>query len=416
MKIKISVFLMLIGSLALQAQDFDYEIDFETVATTGYYKIGLTPEVLGKSNLNLSDLRVYNSVGVEQPFLVDQESKNATYATFKEYEIVDRVNRTSDSSSFMVFVKKRNEPINKLSFIVQNTSVSKQAVLSGSNDQNNWYVISSDNTLSGMHSSKGTTTIKNLNFPLSDYRYFKLEVENNVKEPINILKIGYHDWINTSGLSSAFDFRIDYQQDTAKTSYIRLSLAGTKYLERLSFEVEGTDFYSRRARLFTETVEENRKNEKVLVKKRIGSIVLKSTSNNVFEIAPLSVSELFIQIDNKDDQPLKLSKVRGAYLNKYLIAKLEAGESYRMKFGNESIKSPNYDLAYFRNQIPEEISTISLKQMKNLSVLENQEIGEQSLFENVYLIWSVIGVVGLLLGWMSVKMIKELGEKAKSEK
>lgn len=417
MKIKISFLLSIIWSLTIQAQGFNYEADLSPIVSSGYYKIELTSEVLGKTSSNLSDLRIYDLAGIEQPYLIDQESSSATNGAFKEYEIIERVERTSDSSSFLTFVNSSGKPIDNLSFVVQNTAVRKTAILSGSNDRKNWYVIRNNYSLQSMHKSNGTTFTKRLDFPLSDYSFFKLAVKDNVKAPINMLKIGYQqNGKRISGLKSSFDFLIESQKESENVSFIKLTLPETKYFEILKFQLSGAEFYSRSARIYIKQIIENRKQEKELVKRQIGSITLNSNSGNSLNIGALKLQEIFVEIDNQDNRPLTLEKVSGSFLSKYVVADLKAGESYKLKFGNADRAAPNYDLAYFKNQIPDDTKKVKLQGIRSLMSEKSSATPELSLFENVYLIWSIIGIVGILLGFMSIKMIRELGSKTESNK
>ena len=282
--------------------------------------------------------------------------------------------------------------------------------MSGSNDQKSWYVISNDFVLHSMYNDEGTTFKKRLAFPLSDYAYFRLEIMDNAKNPINILKIGYEESKNSRGLMSRFNFRIDSQMDSADRSYIKLSLPEKMYFEKLHFQLTGADFYSRQASVYVNESIENSKNEKVIMKKWIRSFTLNSNSDNMFDIGQMRLDKLIVEIDNKDNQPLILTKVSGTYLKKYLILNLKAQTSYKLKFGNTDLRSPSYDIGYFKKQIPNKTQTAQVLNVRRLD-REAKEAPEKSLFENVYLIWFVIGIVGLLLGWMSIKMIRELGRK-----
>jgi hypothetical protein len=87
-----------------------------------------------------------------------------------------------------------------------------------------------------------------------------------------------------------------------------------------------------------------------------------------------------------------------------------------LKFGNADRAAPNYDLAYFKNQIPDDTKKVKLQGIRSLMSEKSSATPELSLFENVYLIWSIIGIVGILLGFMSIKMIRELGSKTESNK
>ncbi|MEQ8365040.1 MAG: hypothetical protein RH948_19355 [Cyclobacteriaceae bacterium] len=402
------IILSLFWSWTATAQEFGYEVDLLPVKESGFHKIQLTPAVLGKVDGILSDLRIYDLAGVEQPYLIEKEAFKETNTAFKEYEIIERFDEANDSSSFFIFANSSGQPIDNISFIVQNTAVKKTAVLSGSNDQEKWYVIGNNYPLQSMYNRDGATFKKRLDFPLSDFQFFKLEVKGKPNEPINILTIGYHESNSTRGRNSGFDFIIDKQEEIDDVSMITLSLSEIKYFEKLTFTLTGARFYTRNARVYIDELTENRKKEKILVKRQIASIALNSNTNNTFEIGPTRVEKLYIEIDNLDNQPLIVENVSGAYLNQYLVTDLKAGEAYKMKFGNRALDAPSYDLAHFKRQLPNEIKEVELQQVRQLISDANQE-PEKSLFENTYFIWSIIGVIGLFLLIISIRMIKELG-------
>jgi hypothetical protein len=62
---------LLLISLNCQGQDsFRYQAAVDTVGTTGFYAIGLSPELLAKSNASLSDLRLRNAQGHFVPYVL----------------------------------------------------------------------------------------------------------------------------------------------------------------------------------------------------------------------------------------------------------------------------------------------------------------------------------------------------------
>lgn len=63
------------------------------------------------------------------------------------------------------------------------------------------------------------------------------------------------------------------------------------------------------------------------------------------------MKELYIEINNKDNQPLKVEKVTASYLNQYAVVELAPQAIYTLKFGDENLRSPEYDLISFSNKI-----------------------------------------------------------------
>ncbi|MGL1888720.1 MAG: hypothetical protein OCD76_19560 [Reichenbachiella sp.] len=409
-KKRISWAICMIWSTTIYAQDFTHQASIEPIFANGFHKIVLSPELLGKANTSLSDLRIYDNDGIEQPYLIQRESSISTKSSFKEYKIVGREGE-NDSTSYLVFLNDDDQPIDQVSFIVQNTDVKKRASLSGSNDGKTWYVIRNNYLLQSMHSSNETTELKTIDFPLSDFSFFKLQIENNIKEPINILKVGYYERQKTAGLSTNFDYPVLSQTDSANTSFVRLDLPEMKYLEKLRFEVSGAQYYSRHMRILIKKEAENKRMEKVYHLQQIGSLELNSNGNNEIEIGGIRLQALFIEIDNKDNLPLKLERVIGSFLNHYAVVDLKTDKSYLLKFGNQELRAPNYDIAYFGDVIPEHAPKTNIKQIKILTNTEEAMVEEPSIFNNPIVLWGVIGIVGIFLAFISFRMIKELGQR-----
>lgn len=402
----------LIGTFCVSlayGQEFAYKSEVAPVTDTAYYRITLSPDLLGQLRPDQSDLRLYSDDGQEQPYLLRQEREMLSTSLFKEYEIIKKEYK-KNAISYLIFDNPGKQAIDNVSLLVNNTDVQKRARLSGSDDQENWYVIKDNYLLHSMASEEETTELKILNFPLSDYAYFKLEINDNWKLPINILKVGYYDTQKEKGLMTSFeDIGVD-QKDSLKTSYVKLNLTKLIYLEKLHFEVSGAEYYSRQARVMVKRERLNRKKKKEIFYETLASFDLNSNSENEVTLGGRALQEIYIEIENKDNQPLVVEKVRSSYLNKYMVAKLLPSLSYRIMFGDEELRSPDYDMAAFADQIPKDAVKIVHQQIIPLFAAEEIE-EEPSLFDNVYLVWSVIGLVGIFLAVISVKMIKEIGQK-----
>ncbi|MDH5367496.1 MAG: hypothetical protein OEW67_10945 [Cyclobacteriaceae bacterium] len=391
-------------------QEYTYKADVASINETAYYKIVLSPELLGKLKTDQSDLRIFDNNGKEQPYLRHQELEVSSTSLFKEYEIIEKEYK-EDAISHLIFHNPEKREIDNVSFIVKNTDVQKRARLSGSDDQENWYVIKDNYLLHAMHSKNATSELKILNFPLSDYTYFRLEINDNWRLPINILKVGYYDTHLIKGISTEFDYPIAHQKDSLKTSFVKLELSEKKYLEKLSIKVSGADYYSRYTNVLVKKERLNSKKKEEVFFQSIGTFELNSNSRNEVDLGGLSVKDLYLEIDNKDNQPLIVEKVTASYLNQYAVVELEPQTNYTLKFGDKNLRSPEYDLVAFENKIIPGTTKISHSEVISLMPLKETKVKAPSIFENDYFIWFVIGAVGIVLGLISVKMIKEMGKK-----
>ncbi len=358
-------------------------------------------------DVNLSNLRIYDETGLEQPYITNRENRVSKTSLFHAYEILESAYRR-DTISYLIFGNPKKAQIDNVSFVVQNTDVQKRARLSGSNDQENWFVIKSDYLLHSMKSEAETSELKLLNFPLSDYAFFKLEIDDNWKLPINILKVGYYDTQKKNGLSTAFTCNDWTQNDSARTSYLKLTFPERIYIDELGFEVSGAEFYSRSTEVLTKVERIDRRKKKHYEYNLVASFDLNSNSPNTLNFEGIAVEELYVRIQNKDNAPLRIDGINAAHLNTYIVMELKPGFTYTMVFGDAKLQRPNYDMEGFKQQLninPDQLGHGALKLVKS----ENKKKGSD-IFGSGYLLWSILAVVGILLAFVSFKMIREIGK------
>jgi hypothetical protein len=108
------------------------------------------------------------------------------------------------------------------------------------------------------------------------------------------------------------------------------------------------------------------------------------------------------------------------------VADLEKGNHYVIRFGDDSIPAPIYDMTYFKDKIPKKpdvigsgirkdisgkrIAVTSAQKKKILAEAESTHLGD-NLFKDKRVIWAAIGIVILLLGLMTMRMLKEMKAK-----
>lgn len=65
--------------------------------------------------------------------------------------------------------------------------------LSGSDDKADWYIIKDNYELESLFNHRETEEVTILHFPLSDYEYYRLDINDSPSLPIKILKAGHFD-------------------------------------------------------------------------------------------------------------------------------------------------------------------------------------------------------------------------------
>ena len=409
MKKWISTFVLSSLLLVGFASDFKYTSSVQTNFPAGYQQVDLSPEILGRVNLRFSDLRLLDSAQIEVPYILRTEQLVSMYSFFKEYPII--INKPQpNGTSVIVFENPTQEELTQINFVVKNNAVNKSARLSGSTDQKNWFLIRDHIHLHSMQNNQKTSELKVLNFPRTDYSYFKLEVNDSNSLPIQFEKVGYYDYQSIDGLMSTSPMRVISQKDSNQVSRIHLKFDQKTRINRIRVHVTGAEYYYRHIDFQVKKTRTSRKGKTQEYFESIGSGYLNSNSENIFEFQNYNLQDIYVKVRNGDDQPLQLEKVESYLLKSYLVAQLDPKMPYQLAFGNDEKQIPQYDIRHFAKDIPTQIPTLISGPIINHSntVTVSESIG---ILDNKWVIWTAIGVVGIVLAFISFSMIKEMNQK-----
>jgi hypothetical protein len=409
----IIAFLSLLPSTS-QGQTFQFKATLETVAKDSFYRIPLPPQVLGQLNTQLSDIRLYDEQHQEIPYLMRREQPVQSTTLFHEYEVVSKV-LTPKVSTVLVLRNPIKSPINNLSLVIKNANVRKKARLSGSNDAKSWFVIEEAYNLEAMYSNTGTTEVKLLDFPLSDYEYYQLEINDSLSAPINILRVGYYDIQAENGKYAPIPGLSFTQLDSAavRQSYIHVSLKNAAQIDKLTIDIKAPAHYRRTANLSLAEWRKGKRGERARIYESVSSLEISSSVENTLALSGFKAKEFYLIIDNEDNPPLTIGELKAYQLNTFLIAELKQGKTYHLEFANATIGLPSYDLPYFQEKIPANLSTVRIKEVAGVPVISGINASTENpvtptLFTSPLFIWIAMGLVLALLSYMSYRMLKEM--------
>ncbi|MES2731374.1 MAG: hypothetical protein V4714_06485 [Bacteroidota bacterium] len=414
-------FLGVIGLLLLLAnpsegQTFQYRAALEPVAKDSFYRIILPPEVLGQLNTQLSDIRLYDEQRQEIPYLLKREHPVQNTKLFRAYEVVSKVS-TPKVSTTLVLRNPAKSPINNLSLVIKNANVRKKARLSGSNDAKSWYVIEEAYTLEAMYNQAATAEVKLLDFPLSDYEYYQLEINDSLSAPINILRVGYYDIQAENGKYATIPGVSFTQLDShaVRQSYIHLSLKNVAHIDKLVLDIKAPAHYRRTASVSLAKWRKGRRGERARIYESVSTIEISASAENTFQLSGLKAKDFYLIIDNEDSPPLTIGGLKAYQLHTYLIAELKQEKAYHLEFSNATVGLPAYDLPYFQDKIPANLPTIHVKAAAGVPVITRVSTSTGSsatptIFTSPWFIWIAMGLVLAMLSYMSYRMLKEVGK------
>jgi hypothetical protein len=399
---KLFLFLFLTTSQAGYA--YHYEAALPAVTHTGFYKIQLLPEVNSRLKPDFSDLRLYDHENKEIPYFLQDENPVITTVAFKEYSIVEK-SFVKDSITKIILHNPSGERINNISLRIANAEVQKTMTLAGSYDQNQWFVVKESDLFTSISNASEVSEFRMINFPLSDYFFYKIEINDKRSAPINILKAGAYESITTKGsftlVKSSWSLN---DSSKKKQSWIRLQLEPGCITDVLEMDVSAPAYYVRNAAIYR--VQEKSTGKSMVF---VQSVVLNSKTPVRIALNGLRAQELWIAIDNHDNPSLTVNGIRAFQVNHYCIASLEKGKYYTLRFSDSLLAAPEYDLKFFRSAIPASLKTIvPAMPEERMQTEQHKQAAPYSLFSDKRFIWAALVLVVIILAMATLKMMKEL--------
>ncbi|KAA5544065.1 hypothetical protein [Adhaeribacter rhizoryzae] len=401
---------LILGVQIAFGQNFQYQAALPPVPASGFYKIALTPAVGAHLKTDFSDIRLYDTAHREVPYILEREKPVQTRKLFREYEVVQKTLMPGGNTTLILRNPSRSK-INNISLLIKNTNVRKKASLSGSNDAQTWYGLEDQYFLHSLYSQAATARVNLLNFPLSDYEYYRLIINDSTSAPLNILSAGYYDTFSENGKYTAVPHVQFSQTDSAdlKQTFIFFKTPVPVHADKLLFTITNPTYYVREATLYAGQFRKKRRRKTYKTSEPVATFRLQSDQENTFTLNNFKSDDFYLVINNQDNPPLQLKNIQFYFLNTYLVASLQKNHSYHLAFGNEEVFPPNYDLAYFKDSIPGNLPLITPTRLKPLATPNAPKTA--TIFTNSNIIWVAIILVIGLLGFMTYRMLQETSKK-----
>ncbi|WP_158825665.1 DUF3999 family protein [Mucilaginibacter lacusdianchii] len=402
LKNKFCFLLILLGGYfcpTFAQQKFKYKAAVQKVNTNQFYSITLQPDFTAKCQLGLPDIKITDEKGTVVPYLLGNTLPVHAQSSYRELPKV-LTSTLKDSLTSYIAENKEGLNINQLWITLQNTAVNRTVNLLGSDDLQHWFAIKERIDLQQTTPGKTGTFVELLNFPLSTYRYFKIQVNNKNSTPIHILQAGvYLKQQVTPDYTPVpiANFSITHKADT---SLININFNDSYQINKIHLQLAGTKYYQRRISLYG--IEG--KNKQWLT----DSLINSSGNGDIYLSAKANRLQLIIQ--NEDNPPLLVKAIQAYQLNQTLIAYLENQHHYQLFFGNDKAIAPRYDLNIFKDSINHTLPVIS--HMAITPILYTAQKHSHSTIPT-WLLWAAGGLALIMLLALTLKMTKEISRETK---
>lgn len=409
MKLKtiLSSFLLLGPCILMygQLESYSYKRELLTV-TDQWHRISLPDAMYANVKQDLSDIRIYGITAkndtVEAPYLLHL---NAPKKVNTELEF-RRLNQSRNKKGYyFIFELTSMEIVNQISLHFNQQNFDWNIDLEGSQNLKDWYTIARDYRVLSIKNEHTDYTYSTLSFPDSQYRYFRILVQGKEKPRLNRAFIRKQKEIDAHFKTyTPTKFTVTEDKGTKQT-LITLDFGMAVPLHELDFNINGQIDYYRpmRIALVTDSIETEKgwkRNYRSVFQGTLSSIKEERFS---FET---SIARYFrIYIDNNDNIPLSITNVTAKGYPYELSVRFPLAATYYLAYGNKTIGRPRYDLQETRATIPEQLSFLEVGEEQEIP---KKEAGTKAgLFTNTLWLWGIMGLIIVLLGGFTLKMLRK---------
>jgi hypothetical protein len=391
---------MLLCVLQGNAQNgFAYKASLDSIGQAGFYRIILTPGIIARCKEDLSDLRILDEHGQFAPYVLKSDFPGQNGERFIEFPVLP-----GDSAGDVRIGNWSGGPVRSLLIYINNSGARRNWTLSGSDDGKKWFIIREHIQVGPSSAENSNHAIETIDFPVSNYHYFKITQEDKGVLPLHIYRAGVMTQHAGSRRYRQTPEPVIAQKDSSNHhSYVTLTFKEPYLVEHLDVDIKGPRLYKREAR--------------VLVKGGTyygNEQLYLDPSSHSFDVGPMKAQSIILDIDNEDNAPLIISKTGTSQLERYLLVWLEPGRYWLLE-GNMQAQAPRYDLKYFVDTVsrePAEIVPGALQAISGPAVPPAVERDRSGV-----LLWVIILTVLALLVFLSLKMLKAIpGNQQKEDK
>ena len=401
-----NLFLLLFCANMMFAQNTTAEIG--KVKVDGLHKMVLPTAIRSVSNDDLSDFRILDSKGNEVSYFVNKNIDPISDSNYKQYKIVS-TSEIPKKQSILIF-ENTDKTINQVTLAIANYEGEKTFTISGSNNQKDWFGISNNNFLSDLNAANATYVSKTVDFPLTNYKYIKIVLDDKKSLPIRIISVGGFNFktTTTSFLAVEYNNKTITELKSEKKTILHFEFGKANNIEEIKFQISNPKLFKRYAKIYkNETQKLKHKIENY--KNYIASFELNSNSKNTFTLQEIKEKDIYIEIENQDNQPLTIDNVQFFQHPVSIIADLKTNEKYTIKTGNPNAILPVYDIEDFKSTISNNLPIATISKIKEQN-LKNNIVEKKSIWQEPWFMWVCISLGAIAIIYFAASLVKDLNK------
>lgn len=391
-------------SIFAQLSDYDWKVPLGKTSDT-WHTVPLPVQVFENTKNDLSDIRIYGvreNDTLEVPFVLQSSAPNGIAETV-DFKLLNST--FNENGYFFTYAIPTDQAINRIALSFENANFDWQVALEGSHDQNQWFTILEDYRMVSIKNSQTSYTFTDLKFPEAKYAYFRIFIKADEKPELTGSKIVLNKVIPGSLVdypTAAYTISQD-----GKATLIEIDLKRRLPVSYLKVNVmDAYEYYRPMSVSYVSDSVETEKGWKYTYR-NLFTNTLTSLDDAGFTFGNTLMRKLKIRIENYDNPPLKIGTTAIKGYSYKLLGRFTEPADYYLVYGNATASEPLYDLQQVGFQLPANASTLVLGSPEKI---DRPVVLEQApLFENKWWLWGIMGLIILVLGASTLKMMKEKG-------
>jgi len=388
-----------------QIDQYNYKRELKGISEQ-WHKIILPDEVFGKTSNDLTDIRIFGITAdndtLETPYFLRIASERASNkdVSFKTLNTSHNI-----KGYYFTFEIPTIEAINQIKLDFKQNNFDWQIKLEGSQNQIDWFTVIENYRILSIKNEITDFQFTKLSFPSSKYRFFRLRIDSKEKPELTSARISQYEIINGTFKNYTIrKFNVKENKENKETE-IDIELQMPVKVSHLKIDINSSfDFYRPITIKFLTDSIKTEKGWKYNYS-TLTSGTLNSIEENEFKFSNTNVQRLKILIHNHDNQALTINSIQVKGNVHELVARFTEHASYILTYGNKIASRPNYDIDRFTDKVPINITALELGD--ELKIEKDKVSKTDPLFKNMTWLWTIMGLIILVLGWFSIKMIRK---------
>jgi len=405
-KINLTYFILFIHLCCSgQIDQYSYKRELSGIKDQ-WHKIVLPEDIYGKINNDFSDIRIFglskNNDTIESPYILkiaeDKLSQNEV-----SFILINK--SKNEKGYYFTFEVPADHSVNQINLEFKQQNFDWRVTLDGSQNLREWFSIVGDYRILSIKNDIADFQFTKVDFTDSKYRYYRVLIKSDKQPELITAKLELNETVNGMFINYPIIATKVNENKKDRQTIIDIELKSAVPVCMLKIFVNNKFDYYRPITI--KYLADSFKTDQGWKYRynTLASGMLNSLEKNDFRFNSTILKKLEITVNNLNNAPLKIdSMVVKDYVHE-VLGRFTEPAVYYLVYGYNKASKPNYDIDHFADKIPPVMTELALggEQLTGKKAVQKQA----PLFQNKMWLWAIMAVIIALLGWFSLRMIKQ---------